>query len=295
MPLLHIAAGGPSWFQWSFQLDVFVLCLVLAYCYFFTVTRLRHNFTGAGPVKRSQMAYFTAGVVVLYLAAGGPLHDLADGRLVSAHMLQHLLLMMVVPPLLLAGIPAWFWHALLRRPGVLSVGKLVTKPLIALAVVNTVFLLTHLPEAVDLQLESALAHLSMHVAQVMAGLLMWWLILSPVDELPRLSYPLQMGYLFLQSLVPSVFAGVLTFANGAIYDAYAVRGEFWGLNVIEDQQISGAIMKIGGTLILWSFIGYAFFKWYGAEEADARGPQLSDSREQLQEAGLGAKAVGLRE
>ena len=289
MPLLHIATGGPGWFQWSVQLDVLLLCLVLLYGYLLTVTRLRHNFTGSTPVKRSQIAYFTSGVVVLYLAAGGPLHDLADGRLVSAHMLQHLLLMMVVPPLFIAGIPSWVWHALFRRPGVLAVGRFLTNPLVALAVVNGVFLLTHLPEAVDLQLESSVAHLSMHVAQVMAGLLMWWLILSPVSELPRLTYPLQMGYLFLQSLVPSIFAGVFTFANGAVYDAYAVRGEYWGVDVIEDQQISGAIMKIGGTLILWSFIGYAFFKWYGAEEADARGPRSPDVEEEMQEFGLSAK------
>ncbi len=286
MPLLHIGAGGPGWFQWSFQLDVLLLCLVLECGYLYTVSRLRHNFTDADPVKRSQIAYFTSGVVVLYLAAGGPLHDLADGRLVSAHMLQHLLLMMVVPPLFLVGIPAWVWQALLRRPGVLPVGKFVTQPLIALAVVNTVFLLTHLPAAVDLQLESSVAHLSMHSAQILAGLLMWWLILSPVSELPRLSYPLQMGYLFLQSLVPSVFAGVLTFAEGAVYDAYAVRGEFWGVSVIEDQQISGAIMKIGGTLILWSFIGYAFFKWYGIEEANARGPRQPGGSEDRQEMGF---------
>jgi len=287
LPLLHIGAGGPGWFQWSFQLDVLLLSVFLLLGYFLTVTRLRHSFTGAGPVKPSQIAYFTSGVVVVYLAAGGPLNYLADGRLVSAHMLQHLLLMMVAPPLFLAGIPGWVWQALLRRPGVLSVGKFVTKPLIALAVVNTVFLLTHLPEAVELQLESSVAHLSMHVAQVTAGTLMWWLILSPVSELPRLSYPLQMGYLFLQSLVPSVFAGVLTFAEGAIYDAYAEP--YWGLKVIEDQQIAAAIMKIGGTLILWSFIGYAFFKWYGAEEADARGPRLSDVEEEMQEMGLSAR------
>jgi len=289
LPLLHIATGGPGWFQWSVQLDVLLLCLVLLYGYLLTVTRLRHNFTGSTPVKRSQIAYFTSGVVVLYLAAGGPLHDLADGRLVSAHMSQHLLLMMVVPPLFISGVPAWVWQALLRRPGALAVGKFLTKPLVALAVVNSVFLLTHLPQAVDLQLDSSVAHLSMHTAQVMAGMLMWWLILSPISELPRLSYPLQMAYLFLQSLIPSVFAGVLTFAEGAVYDAYAVRGEFWGVNVIEDQQISAAIMKMGGTLILWSFIGYAFFKWYATEEGDARGPRVSDVDGEMQDMTLSAK------
>jgi putative membrane protein len=287
LPLLHIGTGGPGWFQWSIQLDVLLLCIVLLYGYFYIVSSLRYRVIDAGRVKRSQIVYFTAGVAVIYFAAGGPLHDLADGRLVSAHMLQHLLLMMVVPPLFLAGIPSWVWQALLRRPGVLATGKLITKPLIALGLVNAVFLFTHLPEAVDLQLKSSVFHLSVHTFQVIAGILMWWLILSPVAELPRLTYPLQMGYLFLQSLIPSVFAGVFTFAEGAVYDAYAQP--YWGIEVIEDQQISAAIMKMGGTLILWSFIGYAFFKWFAKEEAEARGPRLSDLEQELQEMGLSPK------
>lgn len=287
MPLLHIGAGGPSWFQWSIQLDVLLLCIVLLFGYLYIVSSLRHRVIGASSVKGSQVFYFVAGVVVIYLAAGGPLHDLADGRLVSAHMLQHMLLMMVVPPLFIAGIPGWVWQSLLRWPGVLAAGKFITRPLITLGVVNAVFLLTHLPQAVELQLESSVFHLGVHTSHVTAGILMWWLILSPIAELPRLTYPFQMGYLFLQSLIPSVFAGVLTFAEGAIYDAYAEP--YWGLKVIEDQQIAAAIMKIGGSLILWSFICVAFFKWFAKEEAEARGLGAVDPGDELHGIGLSAK------
>lgn len=290
MPLLHIASGGPDWFQWSIQLDVLVLCIVLEYAYLWAVHSLRFKMVDAGRVKRSQIIYFTAGVVAIYIAAGGPLHDLADGRLVSAHMAQHLILMMIVPPLFLAGIPSWIWQAVLSRPAVLGIGKVLTHPLVALGLFNGVFFLTHLPEAVDLQLQSWFFHVTVHTAQVASGMLMWWLILSPVKELPRLTYPMQMGYLFLQSLIPSVFAGVLTFANGAVYEAYEVTPRFWGLSITEDQQISAAIMKLAGTLILWSFMGYAFFKWYSEEEAEARGPRMRDVEEELKEMGLSGTA-----
>lgn len=290
MPLLHIASGGPDWFQWSFQLDVFLLCIVLEYAYLWAVHSLRFRVMDAGRVKRSQIVYFTTGVVAMYLAAGGPLHDLADGRLVSAHMLQHLILMMVVPPLMLAGIPSWIWQAILRQPGALRVGRVLTNPVIALALFNGIFFVTHLPEAVDLQLESWLFHITVHTLQVASGLVMWWLILSPVEELPKLSYPYQMGYLFLQSLIPSVFAGVLTFAHGAVYEAYDVTPRFWGISITEDQQISAAIMKLAGTLILWSFMGYAFFKWFADEEAEARGPRLAEVEEELHEMGLSTTA-----
>ena len=289
LPLLHIGSGGPGWFQWSVQLDVLLLCVALMWGYLWAINSLRFRTIDAGRVKRSQIAYYSAGVAAIYLAAGGPLHDLADGRLVSAHMLQHLILMMVVPPLLIAGVPSWIWQALLRQPGVLAAARVITKPLLVLILFTGVFFPTHLPEAVELQLESWLFHLFVHTMQVSAGILMWWLILSPVPELPKLTYPLQMGFLFLQSLIPSVFAGVFTFAEGAVYHSYNVEPRFWGVSIVEDQQISAAIMKIGGTLILWSFIGYAFFKWYVKEEEEARGPRWTDVEEELQEMGLSAR------
>lgn len=287
MPLLHIASGGPDWFQWSVHLDTLLLCAGLLWAYFWVINSLRFRVIDAGRTKRSQQLYFVSGIVAMYLAAGGPLEELADGRLVSAHMAQHLVLMMVVPPLLIAGVPSWAWRALLRQPGVMAIARAITRPLIALILFNAVFFATHLPEAVDLQLQSWQFHLLAHVSQVSAGIVMWWLILSPIEELPRLTYPLQMGYLFLQSLIPSVLAGVFTFANGAVYEAYAVEPRFWGVSIVEDQQISAAIMKIGGTLILWSFILVAFFKWYVAEESAARGPRWSEVEEELQEMGLG--------
>lgn len=289
LPLLHIVNGGPDWFQWSVHLDVLLLCVALQWVYLWAVSSLRFRVIDAGRVKTSQKVYFTAGVVAIYLAAGGPLEELADGRLVSAHMLQHLILMMVVPPLLIAGVPSWIWQAILRQPGAMAIGKVITKPLIALALFNGVFFLTHLPEAVDLQIDSWVFHGTVHILQIASGIIMWWLILSPVAELPRLSYPLQMGYLFLQSLIPSVFAGVFTFANGAVYESYNVEPRFWGVSIVEDQQVSAAIMKIAGTLILWSFIGVAFFRWYAKEEADARGPRWSEVEEELQDMGLGAR------
>jgi putative membrane protein len=286
LPLLHIATGGPDWFQWSVQLDVLLLCVALEWAYLWAVTSLRYRVPDAGRVKRTQVAFFTAGVIAIYIADGGPLHDLADGRLVSAHMFQHLVLMMVVPPLFLAGIPSWIWQALLRNPGILAAGKFITRPLVALAIFNGVFFMSHIPEAIDLQIDSWIFHLGVHISQVAAGLVMWWLVLSPVQELPKLSYPYQMAFLFLQSLIPSVFAGVLTFAHGAVYDSY--HG-YWGISITEDQQMSAAIMKITGTLILWSFMGYAFFRWYADEEAEARGPRWSEVEEELQELGLSAR------
>ncbi len=156
----------------------------------------------------------------------------------------------------------------------------------ALAVFNTVLLMTHLPETVDLQVRNDWFHLFVHVLLVVSGLIMWWPILSTVPELPRLSYPAQMGYLFLQSLLPSVMAAFVTFSEGVVYEAYAEAPRIWGISPITDQQIGGGIMKVLGSIILWYFIAVAFFKWYAKEEAEARGPRWAEVEEEMQTLGL---------
>lgn len=286
MPLLHVGAGGPLWLDWSLQPDVLLVCIALGWGYLYAVTRLRVWFPEAGRVKHSQVVSFLVGVLVIYAASGSPLHDLSDKYLASAHMLQHVLLMLVAAPLLLAGIPSWLWQGLLRLRGVMPVARALTRPLVALAAFNTVLLLTHLPSAIELQVQQWWFHLFVHATQVAAGLLMWWPVLSPLPELPRLSYPLQMGYLFLQSLLPSVMAAFITFSDRVVYSVYANAPRIWGISPITDQQIAGGLMKLLGSIILWSFIAVAFFKWYAREEAEARGPRWRDVQEELDQLGL---------
>lgn len=285
-PLLHVSAGDSHWLDWALDLDVLALCVALGYGYFVIVTWLRPRISDAGRVRRSQAALFWAGVLALYLTAGGPLHVLADDYLVSAHMLQHTLLMMVVAPLLLAGTPGWFWMTLVRRLHAMAVARLLTRPLVALVAFNAVLLLTHLPSAIDLQVREAWFHFLVHAAQLAAGVLLWWPILSQTPELPRASYPVQMGYLFLQSLLPAVLASFVTFAGSAVYPVYAEAPRLWGISPVTDQQIGGGLMKVLGSLILWSFMGVSFYRWYQQEQAEEGEPRWSDVQRELDTLGL---------
>ncbi len=286
LPLLHVSAGGSHWLDWALDLDVLALCVVLGYGYFLTVTALRPRISDAGRVRRSQAALFYAGVVLLYATSGGPLHKLSDEYLVSAHMLQHSLLMLGVAPLLLAGTPGWVWMALVRRLRAERVARIVTKPLVALVVFNAVLLLTHLPSAIELQVREAWFHLLVHTVQVAAGILLWWPVLSQTPELPRASYPAQIGYLFLQSLLPAVLASFVTFADSAVYTVYADAPRIWGISPIGDQQIGGGLMKVAGSLVLWTFMGMAFFRWYQQERAEESEPRWSDVQRELDTLGL---------
>ena len=284
MPILHIA--GYEWLDWNAHLEVVALCVLLEAAYLYAVTYLRPRFSDAGRVKRSQITLFTLGVLTLYTATGSPLHDLAETYLLTAHMLQHLLLTLVAAPLLLAGVPGWLWQAILRTPGAMPVARVVTRPVVAFAVFNASLLLFHLPPTIDLQLRVHGFHLFAHGALTASGLLMWWPILSPLKELPRLSEPLQIGYLFLQSLLPAIMASFITFSESAAYSFYEEAPRIWNLTAVDDQQIAGGLMKLMGTTILWSYMTVVFFRWYARVEAEEKEPDWDEVEAELRELGL---------
>jgi putative membrane protein len=116
-------------------------------------------------------------------------------------------------------------------------------------------------------LEHHVLHLAGHVVLFGTATLMWWPVISPLPEMPTLSYPGRMFYLFLQSIVPTVPASFLTFADAPIYKLYETFPRLWGIGVLVDQQMAGLIMKIGGGLLLWVVIATIFFRWSSQEQS----------------------------
>ncbi len=94
---------------------------------------------------------------------------------------------------------------------------------------------------------------------VLTALLMWMPVVGPFPEL-RISDSAKPIYLFLQSVVPTVPAGWLTFAEGVVYKHYNQPVRVWGISPTDDQQLAGAIMKIGGSIFLWTLVVFYFFK-----------------------------------
>jgi putative membrane protein len=140
---------------------------------------------------------------------------------------------------------------------------------------------------VDLTLRSELAHFTAHAGLVASAIVMWWPVLSPVPELPRLPYGGQMVYLFIQSIVPTVPASFLTFAGEPIYGFYETVPRPWDISVLTDQRVAGLIMKIGGGLLLWGVIATLFFKWFAEEETEGKDVlKWEDVEHELHEMGL---------
>jgi putative membrane protein len=253
---------------WHFHPDVWLTMVFLAASYTWALRKVGPRYVEAGerPASRRQVLWFSLGLVALWVSGDWPLHDLAETQLYSAHMVQHLTLSLVAPPLLLAGLPSWLARALLRPRPVMAVMRRLTRPLPALLLFNAVLVTTHWPPVVDLSLTSHPFHLVTHAVLAGSALLMWWPILSPLPELPRLSYPAQMLYLFLQTIIPTVPASFLTFASSPIYHIYETLPRAFSISVVDDQRLSGLIMKLGGGVLLWSVIAVLFFRWSKKEE-----------------------------
>ncbi len=247
------------------HLEVILLLAGVEVGYLLAVRRGRVGSVDAG--DRRRIVLFSLGMLALLAAVSWPIHDLAED-LFSVHMVQHLLFELVAPPLLIAGMPARLLRGLLRPRPVEVVIRFITRPLVALIVFNAVLLLIHWPAVVELQLLSEVAHDLLHLLMLASGLVMWWPVMSPLPEMPALSPPAQMMYLFFQSLAPTIPASFLTFGSTLLYPAYATAPRVWGISALSDQLVAGLIMKIAGGLYLWGFIAVIFFRWHDREERE---------------------------
>jgi putative membrane protein len=210
------------------------------------------------------------GVLTVWVASDWPVHDLSEKFLYSVHMTQHLLITLLAPPLLLLGTPAWLARELLRPAALYRAVRWLARPFPALVLFNALVVVTHWPTFVDATLGSELLHFAIHAALFLSALLMWAPVTAPLPELRPLTPPAQMLYLFLQSIVPTVPASFLVFAEKPIYRFYDTVPRLWNLSAAEDQRVAGLLMKLGGGLLLWLVIAVLFFKWHAAEEENDR-------------------------
>jgi putative membrane protein len=253
---------------WHPHPDVWALVAVLGVGYWLAIRRWgpRHVSPGDPPATRGQMVSFFLGVLTIWIAADWPVHELAEERLLSVHMVQHLLLSLVAPPLLLFGTPGWLLRSLLRPRWFAALVRGLARPFPALLLFNAFIAFSHWPVIVGAAVSSELTHFGLHAALMGTAVLMWMPVLSPMFEIPRLRYPGQMLYLFAQSIVPTVPASFLTFADGPIYPFYGLASPLIGVDAVTDQRIAGLVMKIVGGFILWGFIAFLFFKWSRQDE-----------------------------
>lgn len=211
---------------------------------------------------------FLGGLAVLWFAIASPLNVL-NGALLIVHMTQHMILMMVVPPLLLLGYPAvpllrglprdllrdglgpFFRMVWLRK-----LGRFATHPVFAWLVMNIAFISWHIPASFELAVHHPGWHEAEHLTFLFTNLLFWFPVVQPWPSEPRGSRWLLLPYLMLADIVNTALAGILTFSNRLLYPSYAAAAPLFGVNPMHDQSAAGALMWTVGSIaylgpIMW--------------------------------------------
>jgi putative membrane protein len=231
----------------------------------------------AVPARRptaAQEGCAAAGLVALFLTLNGPIHDISDYYLFTGHMVQHLVLTFVTPPLLLLGTPGWMLRPALQIPAVAAFARRVTVPRTAFALFNLVLAIWHLPPLYNSAMYYHPVHILQHLMFLVTAVIVWWPLLSPLPELPRLSYPGQMLYSFLMTLPMTVVSVFIVYADHVLYPAYASAPRLWGLSPLEDQRLGGLIMWIPGGLFFYLLASVIFFRWSRSQRDDRASAQV---------------------
>lgn len=257
---------SPYGFAQLWRPDVLAWLVVVELGYLYAFFRLRGVFAPGGG-NRGEPVYFSLGLLALYLSEGTPLHLLGENYLVSVHMLQHVTIALIVAPLLLLGTPGWMARPLLRLG---SAARGLTRPVFTFFLFNLVYFVWHLPPLLEAAWRYHALHFVQHVTILVAGVLMWWPILSPLRELPRLSEPAQLLYISLMTAAHMALYGPFTITDRVLYPWYAKAPRIWGISPLTDQQIGALVMNVVNLISLGIALTVVFFRWAGREQAGDR-------------------------
>lgn len=212
-------------------------------------------------IRPSRFVAFVAGISAVWLAIGSPLEAFDDVSL-TVHMVQHLLLMAVAPPLILAGAPAlpllqgvphavnrYVTGPVLRSRFVKSFVHAATHPVICWLAATLALIVWHLPSVFELALRWDWLHELEHASFLVAGLLFWWPVVQPWPSVPRWpqwSIPL---YLFAATFPCDVLSGFLVFCDRVVYSSYLSVPTLFGFSPLQDQECAASLMWVAVTLI----------------------------------------------
>jgi putative membrane protein len=219
-------------------------------------------------VSRSQALAFAAALVVMLISLCGPIDELEDDRLFFAHMLQHLLLCLVMPPLLLAGLTDWMVRPLVSNRWIRPIARWTVNPVVAFLIYNGALVAIHAPRVYDLMCRNDSFHIAMHLVLMVSGVIFWWPLLSPSRDLPRLSYPAQMLYLFLELIPMAAVAAPISFATSVIYPWYLQAPHPFGISPLADQMAGGLLMWVGAGFYVICVATLIFHQWAQRDDCD---------------------------
>jgi cytochrome c oxidase assembly factor CtaG len=250
---------------WDWDLSKIIGCLFLILIYSYW-TKMYFG-------KKSVL--FFLGILILFLSLVSPLDALGDEYLFSAHMLQHFLLLMIVPLLLLLGLPEEATRRALRFSWVGKTERFLSEPWRAFFIGNLVLWIWHVPSLYDWAIENESVHIAQHLTFLVSATIFWWPVLGPLGE-RRLKFDTMMVYLFLGALSNMALGILLTFSGSAVYAPYLSPVDQWKilsllrydlhLSPLADQKLGGILMWVLGPIVFLAVILAEFANWYQTDE-----------------------------
>lgn len=256
--------------EWSIPLSLTIVMILTGGVYLRGWIAIRKTRPAQFTVAR--LSYFLLGMAVLWMAIASPLDGFADVSL-SAHMIEHLLLMSAVPPLLLLGwpvvpllrgLPVWILRPvvgpLLRIPALRRFGRWLISPVVAWIAMNVVFLGWHVPAAYDFALRHEDWHDFEHACFLASSLAFWWCIIQPWPTRNRRNRWAGLLYLVSADLVNTALSAFLAFCDWPAYTYYLAHPNPFHLSPLSDQVLGAVIMWVGGSFAFLAPASWITFK-----------------------------------
>lgn len=246
--------------NWNIPLN---LCfLLIAMLYLFVTGPLALKIPNAEPISGKKKLAFLLGLLIYYFSFGSPLNMLSH-ELFSMHMLQMSLQYIVMPPLLLLGLPAWTLRPLLRIQWIRKIGSFLTKPLMILFVFNGAISLYHIPSVFDFLMTDMIYHYVSHAILLILALCMWWSVICPIPELDRVKPLHKLGFIFANGVLLTPVCALVMFADTPLFSTFDEMSTVVPvMSPLHDQTLGGVTMKIIQEVVYITAIGYIFLQWF---------------------------------
>lgn len=248
------------------HIDVYLIAAVWCLVYALAFIRLAPKLGRDTKPTRFQLANHICAVLTFIVGSTWPVHDVSEKSMYFVHMAQHLAFINLMAIFIIFSIPTWLARFLLVRKYILGITRYCVRFLPATVIFNVLIIIFHWPAFVDATLRNGFLHFGAHFMMVFGFIIVWMVIISPLPEIVRPTPIVQMIFLFLQSIVPTIPAAFLTLGSKPLYKVYENLPKMFGISTIEDQQIAGSIMKIGQGLIIWGMIAVIWFTWSREED-----------------------------
>ncbi|MBE3595953.1 MAG: cytochrome c oxidase assembly factor CtaG [Hydrogenibacillus sp.] len=274
--------------------DKIVLVIVVGALYALLIGPYRRDIPGATPVSPVKILSFVAALGLYYVAQGSPLY-LMSHMVFWLHMVKMAIVYLLVPPLLLIGLPPWFYAYAFRWRALKKAVDRLSYPLVSLFLFNGLFSIYHLPAVFDYLNTHRSAGILYAMAMFVASLIMWWPILNPLPEREEWSHIRKIAYIFANGILITPACALLFLSDTTLYQTYS-NNDLWALMVgfclppgaravdlaglsvqqfnmlspLDDQKLGGILMKVLQELIYAVFVVTVFYRWFREAREEER-------------------------